>query len=328
MISLSGNKCFHSIVANLGGPLFSIFKELACWTLDLWEAGNFVSIFPLGNHDIFLYLKQPWAQPLVDYLHEVLENQEVSSWFLPLWEYFWPMLFIAQGLCGYFFWQLFSFFFHTYSPCILVLVFTGLCLAPLDGIKISGFVFSCKAVEQALLLLNSAAYVLATRIWVSILALSQLCEHGPLLLEAVCCVRNAFTSWIWVNIVDISSRAASRSHNCVCHFSVELPLSASVTFEYPSCLKAGKMWYFLASHQLIHEVICGNMSATSSSHFFLSLYSAFSSIQPIDPWSNLWKYVSNLLQSFLSVIVLSNGSDGTHFMTNVFKHTFVSVTNL
>ena len=48
-----------------------------------------------------------------------------------------------------------------YSPCILVLVFTGLCLAPLDGIKISGFVFSCRAAEWASLLLNSAAYALA-----------------------------------------------------------------------------------------------------------------------------------------------------------------------
>ena len=60
---------------------------------------------------------------------------------------------------------------------MLVLVFTGLCLAPLDSIKICGLVFSCRAAEQALLLLNLAAYALATRIWISILALPQLSEH-------------------------------------------------------------------------------------------------------------------------------------------------------
>ena len=125
----------------------------------------------------------------------------------------------------------FCFFFCTYSPCILVLVFTGLCLAPLDSIKISGFVFSCRAAERAFSLLNSAAYTLAACIWISISALPQLSEHGPLPLEAVCCVRNDFTLWIWVNIVDVSSWAASRSHKCVHHLRVELPLLASVTFE-------------------------------------------------------------------------------------------------
>ena len=64
--------------------------------------------------------------------------------------------------------SLFSYIF----TCILVLVFTGLCLAPLDGIKISGFVFSCKAVEWASFLLNSAAYALAAHIWISISGLS------------------------------------------------------------------------------------------------------------------------------------------------------------
>ena len=83
----------------------------------------------------------------------------------------------------------FCFFFCTYSPCMLVLVFTGLCLAPLDGIKICGFVFSCRATERASLLLNLVAYALAACICISILALSQLSEHGPLPLEAVCCVR-------------------------------------------------------------------------------------------------------------------------------------------
>ena len=91
---------------------------------------------------------------------------------------------------------LFCFFFHTYSPCILVLVFTGLFLASLDVIKISGFVFSCRAMEWASLLLNSAAYALATCICISMSALQCLCEHGPLLHEAVCCARNALTLWI------------------------------------------------------------------------------------------------------------------------------------
>ena len=77
---------------------------------------------------------------------------------------------------------------------MLVLVFTHLCLAPLDGIKICGFVFSCRAADQASLLLNLVAYALAAHIWVSISALSQLSEHGPLPLEAVCCIRNDFTS--------------------------------------------------------------------------------------------------------------------------------------
>ena len=44
---------------------------------------------------------------------------------------------------------------------MLVLVFTGLCHAPLDGIKICGFVFSCRAVEWTSLLLNLVAYALA-----------------------------------------------------------------------------------------------------------------------------------------------------------------------
>ena len=77
---------------------------------------------------------------------------------------------------------------------MLVLVFAGLCLAPLDGIRTCGFVFSCRPAEQASLLLNLAAYTLAAHIWVSISALSQLSEHGPLPLEAVCCVMNDFTS--------------------------------------------------------------------------------------------------------------------------------------
>ena len=131
------------------------------------------------------------------------------------------------------FWQLFSFvsFFVHIHPVYLSWVFTGLCLVPLDCINISGFLFSCRATEWASLLLNSAAYALAAHIWISISALPWLSEHGPLLLEAVCCVRNDITLWIWVNIVDVSSWAASRSHNCVLHFSVELPLLASVTFE-------------------------------------------------------------------------------------------------
>ena len=106
-----------------------------------------------------------------------------------------------------------------------------LCLVPLDGIKTCGFVFSCRAAEQASLLLNSAAYALAAHIWVSISTLSQLSKHGPLPLKEVCWVRNDFNSLIWVNIVDVSSHAASKSHNCVHHLRVELPLSASVTFE-------------------------------------------------------------------------------------------------
>ena len=125
----------------------------------------------------------------------------------------------------------FCFFFCTYLPCMFVLVFTGLCHAPLDGIKICGFVFSCRAMEWALLL-NSVPYALATHILISISALSQLSEHGSLPLEAVCCIRNDFTSWIWVNTVDVSLHTASRSHNCMHHLRVEeLPLLASVTFE-------------------------------------------------------------------------------------------------
>ena len=77
---------------------------------------------------------------------------------------------------------------------MLALVFPDLCLTPLDGIKTCGFIFSCRAVEQASLLLNSAAYALAACIWVSISALSRLSEHGPLPLEEVCCVRNDFSS--------------------------------------------------------------------------------------------------------------------------------------
>ena len=75
-----------------------------------------------------------------------------------------------------------------------ILAFTGLCLAPLDGIKTCGFVFSCRATEGASLSLNSAAYALAACTWVSILALLQVSEHGPLPLEEVCWVRNGFNS--------------------------------------------------------------------------------------------------------------------------------------
>ena len=75
-----------------------------------------------------------------------------------------------------------------------VLVFTSLCLAPLDGTKTYGFVFSCRAAEQAWLLLNSVVYALATHIWVAILALLQVSEHGPLPLEEVCWVRNDLNS--------------------------------------------------------------------------------------------------------------------------------------
>ena len=70
------------------------------------------------------------------------------------------------------------FLFCTYLPCILVLVFTSLCLAPLDSIKISGFLFSCRVAEWASLLLNLAAYALAGHIWISISALPWLSEHG------------------------------------------------------------------------------------------------------------------------------------------------------
>ena len=73
-----------------------------------------------------------------------------------------------------FFLQMISFvsFFCTNVPSMPVLVFTGLCLVPLDGTKTCGFVFSSRAAEQASLLLNSVGYALAARIWVAILALS------------------------------------------------------------------------------------------------------------------------------------------------------------
>ena len=156
-----------------------------------------------------------WA---VDFFSVRIASATVIWYARPMWLVFLTVVF-------------FCFCFCTYLPCIFVMVFTGLCLAPLDGIKISGFVFSCRATEWASLLLNSATYSLAAHIWISISALPQLSEDGPLLLEAVCYVRNDFTSWIWVNIVDVSSHTASRSHNCVHHLRVELPLSASVTFE-------------------------------------------------------------------------------------------------
>ena len=179
---------------------------------------------------------------------------------------------------------------------MFVLVFTGLCLAPLDGIKTCGFVFSYRATEQVSLLLNLVAYTLAAHIWVSILALSWLSEHGPLPLEEVCWVRNDFTSWIWVNIVDVSSH-------------VQLPKAIIVCMSFEGRITTLSKCY-----------ICSNPVAPESRKNVV-----FPSIAPTDPWTNLWEYVSNLLQSFLSVIVLSNSSDGTHFMTNVFEDIFVTV---
>ena len=84
-----------------------------------------------------------------------------------------------------FFSQMTSFasFFGTNVPSMPVLIFTSLCLVPLDGTKTCGFVFSCRAAEQASSLLNLAAYTLAAHNWVAISALLQVSEHGPLPLE-------------------------------------------------------------------------------------------------------------------------------------------------
>ena len=135
---LSENRHFHSIVANLVNPLFSIFEELASGTLDLWGAGNFVSIFPPCSHDIFLYLKQPWCitsgtlssggpweqggEQFISFSARIASATVI--WHArPMWLVFLTVVFFCS-------------FFWTYSPCMLVLVYTGLCLAPLDGIKI------------------------------------------------------------------------------------------------------------------------------------------------------------------------------------------------
>ena len=52
----------------------------------------------------------------------------------------------------------------------------------------------------------------------------------------------------------------------------------------------------------------------------------FPSIPPIYPWTNLWEYISNLLQPFLFLIALSYSSNGTHFVTNVFEKISVTIT--
>ena len=199
MIFSSGNKHFYSIGANLGAPLFSIFEELASGkprSLGGWQFC--FNISPL----------QPWhllipkaAMSTTSGTLSLTRSLRTRRWAVDFFlceNSFCHCYLMCDAYVASFFWQLFSFgfFFGTYLPCILVMVFTGLCLAPLDSIKISGFVFSCRAVEWASLLLNLATYALATCIWISISALPWLSEHGLLPLEAVCCARNDFTSWI------------------------------------------------------------------------------------------------------------------------------------
>ena len=88
---------------------------------------------PLTVNDIFLYLKQPWEQPLGNFPEGVLENMEVQTFNSFLCQNsFCCLLFDMQGLCGYFFSQMISFvsFFctnvHLYA-CLWSLLACALC---------------------------------------------------------------------------------------------------------------------------------------------------------------------------------------------------------
>ena len=83
----------------------------------------------------------------------------------------------------------FGFFLHKNVPSIPVLVFKGLCLAPLAGTNTCGFVFSSTALPWVHFLLNSAVYTLAVPIWVLQFALLQAREQRPLPLEEVASLR-------------------------------------------------------------------------------------------------------------------------------------------
>ena len=74
-------------------------------------------------------------------------------------------------------------------------------------------------------------YALATQIWVFLSTIWHDFEVGPLPLNLANWARNALISSSCMTIVVVSSHAVSNNHNCVLHFSVELPVSASVTLE-------------------------------------------------------------------------------------------------
>ena len=139
---LSENRHFHSIVANLVDPLFSIFKELAAGTLNLWGTNSLFQYSPqqpwhllipkaaISTTSGTLFSGCPWEQggeQLISFSARI--SSATVIWHArPMWLVFFLTV------------VFFCFFFCTYSPCMLVLVFTALCLAPLDGIMICGFV--------------------------------------------------------------------------------------------------------------------------------------------------------------------------------------------
>ena len=193
--------------------------------------------------------------------------------------------------------ELFSFVYFLYIFALYAcLGLTGLYLAPLDGIKICGFVFPCRATEWTSLLLNLAAYALTIHICISILALSQISEHGPLPLK-----QSAMSGMTSLHEFELT---------LLMYHCTWLPEAITVCIIWGRIATLSKCYIWVT-------------------HFPKSRKNVvFPSIPPSDPWSDLWESVCNLLQSFLPVIVLSNSSDRTHFVTNAFKHIFVTVTNL
>ena len=81
-------------------------------------------------------------------------------------------------------------------------------------------------------------------------------DLGPLPLDPATWARNAFIPSTCITNVVVSSHAASNNHDCILCVSVELPLSASFTFEYPHLQKAGKCGMLITVIYIISFLIC------------------------------------------------------------------------
>ena len=155
---LSENSPFHSVFGILLIPCSPYFKSLHPEHQIFW-----------GEAILFQYfLLQPW--------HLLIPKAAMSTTSGKLsWESSWEhggeqsisfstrISSAAFIWCGkayvdiYFHKWFLLFLFCTIVPFMPVFIFTGLCLAPLDGTETCGFVFSCRAAEWASLLLNSSS---------------------------------------------------------------------------------------------------------------------------------------------------------------------------
>ena len=159
MILPGENKCFHNVFARLFVDLISIFKEHACKKPNFWGAGNFFDYLPLTAMAPFTpkVARRTNSRKFSSGSFQVQGGEQSIGTFCSARIALASFNYLLRPTCIFLFTAaFFCFFFHTNVPSIPVLVFTGLCLAPPDGINTCAFAFSPRASQWACLLLNSA----------------------------------------------------------------------------------------------------------------------------------------------------------------------------